>query len=73
MCILHRCKGGAVANKTLEERVTALEQQAEINRQNINQLIETINEIAYKIASAAGAMAKMPRMPHMKTGEETDN
>lgn len=59
--------------ETIEERLTRLERQTELNRNNINLLIDMLNQIAEKVASAAGQMAKMPRIPSPRNRGDAEN
>jgi len=74
---MRKQQGGDRMAKTIEERLAACEQQAEINRHNIEQLSSFIAEIVDKMASAAGQL-RIKKPPQLDTEqhihrEDADN
>lgn len=61
-------EGEAMATRSIEERVTLLEQQAELNRQTINAMIERENTFIDFLSSAIGQF-KMNKIPKLETIE----
>ena len=57
-----RKKGGKVAERTIEQRLSDLEQQQEINRTNINLIIDFLNGLSEMILAALGQMKKIKRL-----------
>jgi hypothetical protein len=63
--------------KTIDERLDALEAQAEANRQNIETIADFLREMADRLSTAAGTL-KPQKLPRVDTTnhihrEENDN
>jgi hypothetical protein len=66
-------RGETMAAKSLDERLSRLEEQSELNRQGINAIIDLINKISDMFSSAMGHLKQIPKLPHIEAVNGEDD